>query len=447
MLKNYFTLAIKVLGRRKFFTFISLFGISFTLMILMLVAAFWETEFGKHAPMSNKDKIVYGIRSELWTEYQDTLMTIDTQMIDGVAAFDTTFTTESKGKAMNSSSPSLHLLHDVIGKVPFSVNRTIYSPRNTYDVFNKGKKLVLSTNYTDHHFWEILDFTFLAGKPYFKQQFDNSEQVAVISQKTCAEYFGISNAFEKALGKVLKLDGKNWTVIGVLADVDVSAGSVNADVFLPYTNMPAYELESKDFMGSFSAIYLADSPGDRAKIKSEIIAKSKIVPLPDPEMWKNLDLKPMTYPEQYAYSLMHDDSPERSLQLVFGSFLLVMILFFLLPTLNLINLNISRIMERSSEIGVRKAFGAHSGNILFQFVFENIILTCIGGIIGFVLAYLLIDVINETQFLDNTKLSFSTPVFLYSLGIILFFGILSGIIPAWRMSKLQIATALKANQL
>ena len=447
MLKNYFTLAIKVLGRRKFFTFISLFGISFTLMILMLVAAFWETEFGTNPPLSNKDKIVYGMRSEMWKEHFDTITKIDTQMIDGLMAFDTTITTEVKGKAMNSSSPSLHLLRDKVGDVPFSVNRTIYSSGHTYDIFNKGKKLTLTTVYSDSHFWEVYDFDFLAGKPFYKTQFDNQEQVAVISQKTCAEYFGISNDYESAIGKTLPMDGKSWTIIGVLAEVNVSAGSVNSDVFVPYTNMPSLELESKDYMGDFMAIYLADKPSDREKIKSEIIAKSKLIPLPDPEMFENLDLKPMTYQEQYARHLIYDDAPERSLKLALGSFLMVMLLFFLLPTLNLINLNVSRIMERSSEIGVRKAFGAHSSNILFQFVFENIILTLIGGAIGLVMAYWLIDIINTTQFLDNTKLSFSLPVFVSSFFIILFFGILSGIIPAWRMSKLQIAKALKVNQL
>jgi len=447
MLKNYFTLALKVLGRRKFFTFISLFGISFTLMILMLVAAFWETEFGKNPPLSNKDKIVYGMRCEMWKADFDTLMTVDTQFIDGTMIFDTVSIVESSGRTMNMSSPSLHLLRDKVGDVPFAVNRTIYSSHNTFDIFNKGKKMTLSTVYTDPQFWEIYDFKFLAGKPYYKSQFDNQEQIAVISRKTCAEYFGISSNYQNAIGKKLPMDGKSWTIIGVLADVDVSAGSVNSDVFIPYTNMPSFILESKDFMGPFSAVYLADSPVNTAKIKSELIAKSKVIPLPDPEMFENLDLKPMTYYEQYARHLIYDESPERSLQLAFGSFLTIMLLFFLLPTLNLINLNVSRIMERSSEIGVRKAFGAHSGNILFQFVFENIILTIIGGIIGFVMAYWLIDIINTTEFLENTKLSFSLPVFVSSLLIILFFGILSGIIPAWRMSKLQIAKALKVNQL
>ena len=51
------------------------------------------------------------------------------------------------------------------------------------------------------------------------------------------------------------------------------------------------------------------------------------------------------------------------------------LLFMLLPALHLINLNVSRIMERASEIGVRKTFGASSRSLVGQFVVENVLLT------------------------------------------------------------------------
>ncbi|MEL7252325.1 MAG: FtsX-like permease family protein, partial [Bacteroidota bacterium] len=126
----------------------------------------------------------------------------------------------------------------------------------------------------------------------------------------------------------------------------------------------------------------------------------------------------------------------------------ILLLFFvLLPTLNLINMNLSRIMEREAEIGVRKAFGAHSGTILYQFVFENIIITFIGGVIGMLLAMLVLYLINDSQVLPQLTLRFNGTVFLYSLIICLLFGIISGLLPAWKVSRLQIADVLKSNQL
>ena len=55
------------------------------------------------------------------------------------------------------------------------------------------------------------------------------------------------------------------------------------------------------------------------------------------------------------------------------------LLFVLIPTVNLVNINISRIMERASEIGVRKAFGAPARTLVGQFLVENILLTLVGG--------------------------------------------------------------------
>jgi putative ABC transport system permease protein len=104
-------------------------------------------------------------------------------------------------------------------------------------------------------------------------------------------------------------------------------------------------------------------------------------------------------------------------------------------------------MERSAEIGVRKAFGAHSGSILAQLVFENVVLTFLGGVLGWVFALTLIYLVNDSQVLGDTQLQFNTAVFLYSLLICLVFGILSGLLPAYRMSKLHIVNAIKFNAL
>jgi hypothetical protein len=59
MLKNYLLIAYKVLMRRKFFTFISLFGISFTLMILVVSVAFLDNSFTPQKPESKFDRVLW----------------------------------------------------------------------------------------------------------------------------------------------------------------------------------------------------------------------------------------------------------------------------------------------------------------------------------------------------------------------------------------------------
>ena len=59
MLNHYLVLAVKVLMRRKFFTFISLFGISFTLLVLTVVAALFDHSFGPGVEEPRQDRTLY----------------------------------------------------------------------------------------------------------------------------------------------------------------------------------------------------------------------------------------------------------------------------------------------------------------------------------------------------------------------------------------------------
>ena len=119
------------------------------------------------------------------------------------------------------------------------------------------------------------------------------------------------------------------------------------------------------------------------------------------------------------------------------------LLFMLLPTVNLVNLNISRIMERASEIGVRKAFGASSRTLVGQFIVENIVLTLIGAVLGFVLSYFVLRGLTASGLVRYTVFHLNARVFLYGVAIALFFGVFSGVYPAWRMSRLNPVQALK----
>src|SRR6188768_2624881 len=65
MLKNYFKIAIAVLKRRKFFTFISLFGISFTLTVLMVLTAFIDRVGNSNYPDKKRDRSLYILNMEM----------------------------------------------------------------------------------------------------------------------------------------------------------------------------------------------------------------------------------------------------------------------------------------------------------------------------------------------------------------------------------------------
>ena len=121
----------------------------------------------------------------------------------------------------------------------------------------------------------------------------------------------------------------------------------------------------------------------------------------------------------------------------------MMILFMILPAVNLININVSRILERASEIGVRKAFGASSWTLVGQFIVENVLLTLIGGVIGFIGSIFVLRAISASGLIPYAEFHLNYRIFLYGMLLAVFFGLFSGVYPAWKMSRLNPVQALK----
>jgi len=142
----------------------------------------------------------------------------------------------------------------------------------------------------------------------------------------------------------------------------------------------------------------------------------------------------------------HDEDGGSQFLLVIMTGVILFLLFISFPTINLVNMNITRIIERSSEIGVRKSFGASVRTLMWQFIVENLIVTLLGGFIGFILAIIVIVIINTSGIIPDLILSVNFMLYIYALGITVFFGLFSGVLPAWRMSKLQIMYVLKIDK-
>jgi putative ABC transport system permease protein len=166
------------------------------------------------------------------------------------------------------------------------------------------------------------------------------------------------------------------------------------------------------------------------------------VEYPD-DKWVEIKTAASTYAEAFSRNLrLSEEGNAKPLLIIL---FILMILFMLLPTINLVNINLSRIMERSSEIGVRKAFGASSLTLVGQFVVENVIITLIGGAIALILAIGILEIINSSSLIPYVNFSLNYRIFFNSLVICLFFGLFSGVYPAFKMSRLQPVDALRGE--
>jgi len=409
MLKNYFKIAIAVLKRRKFFTFISLFGISLTLTILMVATALADKMLNPGYPDYHQNRSLYVER----IEFKNT-----------------------KQGWMNMSNLSFYFLEHYVATIKTIDKMAISSAQKSSNAYVNNKKLVIAYKYTNADYWKVLNYKFLEGRPYGDQEIKSAERVAVISKETKEAYFG---DVKSVIGQYISADNINYRVIGVVENVPGSVRNLTGDMYIPYT----LSTDSKDtgLMGTYNAILLARSEDDIPKMKKEFAQMMKKVPIPPDfdKIYCNADGFKTSLTRRLAGNST-DDGLARVVT-VGGIFVL---LFLLLPTINLVNINITRIMERSSEIGVRKAFGASSKTLVYQFIVENLILTLLGGIIGVFLSVLVIYLINASDYISNFNLSMNITVLFLSLLTCVLFGLISGVYPAWRMSKLNIVKALKS---
>jgi putative ABC transport system permease protein len=337
-----------------------------------------------------------------------------------------------------TSMPGYLLLDKYARNLPGVERLAVFTMPQTVYSYPSGQRIKSLLKRTDAEYWRVLDFTFVEGGPFTDQDVANGSFVAVINETTRDRFFGGA----PALGRTLEADGQRFRVIGVVPDVPFLRLVANGDIYAPITTAKT-DAYKRQLMSGFGGLLLARSPADFPAIKAELETRIRAVQLPD-KAWHRLYAPAESFFDSIAGNLFGGRDEERSHpERLWALLLTAMLLFSLLPAVNLVNLNMSRIMERASEIGVRKAFGASSRALVGQFVVENLVLTLIGGLAGFVFSAVVLRALNASGLIPYAHFTINGRVFLYGLGLAVFFGLLSGVYPAWRMSRLHPVQALK----
>jgi putative ABC transport system permease protein len=410
MFKNYLITAYKVYTRRKLFTAINLLCITLTLMVLLVVTALLQNAFFPSGVEGKSDRFLQ------------------------------VTTLVSVGRDGNSVeiSPLGYKLIEKYLKPMQSVQKVaaVTSPQ-TVSVYQTDRVSELQLRRAEAEYWEILDFKVLSGRVPSSDDVAQGRFVAVITASTAAKLFPAT----AALGQRLNVGGQTFEIIGVVED----ALQLNAyaDIWVPISTDPSTEYRNQ-MSGDLFALLLAKNAADLPQIQTEVAEIAKQIQRDDPSTRTQAFIWADSKINFFARGLFGNERvADSGAGMLLGVIALLMLLFMMLPALNLVNLNTGRILERSSEIGVRKAFGASSSALVIQFIIENVLLCLLGGMLGLVFAKSVLVWLEHSGLIPYLKVSINLSVFFYGLLITLVFGLVSGVIPAWKMSRLHPVRALK----
>lgn len=411
MFRNYLLTAWKVFLRRKLFTAINLLCIVLTLVVLMVVTALLQNAFYPSGVEGKSARMVQMVMMQ-------------------------SSNTERPGRRIGLFGYKIieRYLKPMKGVEAVSASMLPQSVA----VYQSGRVSDVQLRRTDAEYWRILDFHVVSGRVINADDVEQGRFVAVLNLSTARKLF----PGQPYLNQKILVDGQTFTVIGVVED----ALQVNAyaDAWVPTTTLASTDYKGQEY-GNFTVMVLARTAADLPAVKRDIVRIAKTVRYDDPNVFNVARFWGDSKLELFARTLTNSTAEDAGAPTFVASIVALMLLFMALPALNLINLNIGRIMERGSEIGVRKAFGATSRQLVAQLVLENVLLCLIGGAIGLVCAAGALWWLEGSGLIPYLKVELNLAVFGYGLLLTVVFGVLSGVIPAWKMSRLDPVRALKGN--
>jgi len=425
MIKQYFTQAWAQLRQQPIISAVSIAGTALAIFLIMLVVMMQQVKVAPFAPESNRDRFLH-------VHYMS-------------------ITNKAWGGGSSNGPMSEKTARECFKSLKTPEAVTIYTCMVISTPVNLPGQPAIGTDLlqTDNIFWQVFDFSFIAGKPYDQAAFDAGLPVAVITESVARSLFQTADV----VGREFLLNHAPYKVVGVVKDVSTLATTAYGQVWVPYTSTEIIKDNwSDEHMGMMSCTILAHSRDDFDDIRKEAERRKQEYNVLLAEDGYELIYRNRPY-DQEKNAAGFSANQEPDVEGARRQRMVIFIILLIVPAINLSSMTQSRLRQRVSEIGVRRAFGSTRLELMGQIIAENLVVTLMAGVLGLLLSVAFAYLGNTLLFAQEFSQTLSPPAvdasillhastFGWALLFCFILNLLSSGIPAWRASRVGIVNAL-----
>ncbi|MEM8894579.1 MAG: ABC transporter permease [Bacteroidota bacterium] len=413
MLKNIFIIAIRNARRNGIYTFLNVGGLALAMMSSLLIFLWVHNEWSVDQFHTNEYPVYLGMQERTNSE-GDQYVGKDLQYLLGPTIIENVTGIRRMTRVLHQNVESLVMK----GERKFTDNKLVF---------------------VDHDFFQMFDYPLVSGE--YNSMFDQLHSV-LISEEYAYKLFGDHSPIGKSITVRNWIFEKDFVVKGVISN-SPNNSALQYDIIFPITILPTYLDWVENWGSTWIKTYFEVEHGADIDLLSNQMTTAYKANHED--AWFEVFLFP--FKKEYLYNdFSNGRNPSGRIDYI-RFFTVVGVIIILFGLINFINLSTANATKRVKEVGVRKVIGASRTVVMYQFLFESLVLCCIASILALTATQLLLPSFNEivdTQLVIPVGEWWFAPCLLL---VVLLFGMLAGIYPALFISGFSPFQMIKGSRL